>query len=289
MPAFEALAAAVEAGDDETAERTLTAILARGPEGDTLERAEAFERILRGRRLGRALELRLHARADPEDERQVVLVLEGRHGLPEPLGVRSLPGRLEVLWTGVDATGLEQRAARSLGVDAVTRFDVEPGQELSLPLGRFPVGTGTGLAVRASFELEFPGCELEQAGQLFPVNRLAVEPTSLTRLAAFLPNEPVEPSELVRYLEAGGDFTAATLERAVRIAPERRGEALDLLAQAAQRMPRQELERALPALRWLSGNRHLGADVEAWRRWLEARPSPFGVSESADQSSPRIR
>jgi hypothetical protein len=125
--------------------------------------------------------------------------------------------------------------------------------------------------VRASFALVLPSGELLFDGQAYPANTLTVRPCSVQRLAPFLPTGPVEPEELLRYLGGQRVATPALLERAVRIPPERREEALELLSAAALDMTRPELERALPALRWLSGQRHLGADVDAWRRWREQR------------------
>ena len=201
----------------------------------------------------------------------MALVLEAQHGLDRPLGLRSLPAMLTLLQTGVAPNGLEQRSARSLGVEELAELELPPGRPTRVRLGEFPLDTGTAMAVRATFELEVPAGELLLDGQAFPANELSVRPCTLVRLADYLPKAPVEPSELVRYLTGPRVALAALLERAVRIAPERRGETLDLLAAAAEGLTAQQLERAAPALRWVSGNRELGSDGEAWRRWLAAR------------------
>jgi hypothetical protein len=256
-------------------------------------RAEGFARILEGRRLARALDLALAVRPVGEpaggNGKRVELVLEARHGLEQTLGVRSLPAMLTLLEVGVDARGLEQRQARSLAVEELERLDLPPGRVTRVPLGEFALDPGSALALRATFELDVPAGELYLDGRPFPANGLRVRPCNAVRLAAFLPSGAVEPSELVRCLLEGCS-TPALIERAVRIAPERRDEALELLAQSAPALTRQEVERAVPALRWISGERELGLDAEAWRRWLAARASgPRGTGElpeSRDSPAP---
>ena len=271
VPAFEALGHAIEAGEDQVAQDLLGKILEREPEGDTLARAEGYGRILEGRRLSRALELRLIVSPAERKPGRVVLHLEASHDLPGTLGVHSLPPILKMLVTGVDPRGLEQRSARSIGVDRASFFEVEPNRPHRIRLGDYPLNAGTALAVRGTYELEFPASELELGGELFPANDLTVIPATEVRLASFLPTGPVDPAELLRYLKGDSFSTPAMLERAVRVAPERRAEALDLLSKEAGQMSLVQLEQAIPALRWISGNRHLGADVEAWRRWLTTR------------------
>jgi hypothetical protein len=61
------------------------------------------------------------------------------------------------------------------------------------------------------------------------------------------------------------------MERAVRITPERRAEALDRLTPVVERLSIVELELLVPALRWLSRVTRPGGDPEAWRLWLRER------------------
>ena len=69
----------------------------------------------------------------------------------------------------------------------------------------------------------------------------------------------------------------ALIERAVRVPIVRRGEALDALTPIALGMPRTDMVVLVPALRWLSGRRELGADVDSWVAWLEARAAAAGT------------
>jgi len=60
----------------------------------------------------------------------------------------------------------------------------------------------------------------------------------------------------------------------VRIAPERREEALDLLTPAVLRLGRERperLEACAPALRWLARTGRQGNAPSAWTAWFEAR------------------
>jgi hypothetical protein len=270
VPAFDALTAAVDAHDDETARRILARIQARNPDGPTQRRADAFERILDGRDLVGALELRLvHELA--ETEGKILVFFEARHELDEPLRVRTAPATLNLLLAGIDMTGFEHRTARTVTVDAIADFKVAPGGPTRIGLGDFQLMTGTALAVRGRWDLQLLPGEIRRAGESYPATGFQVAPCTAGRLAAFLPTEAVEPAELLRYLEGSEFSMPALIERTVRIEPKRRGEALDLLTPYMLAAAPLEVERVVPALRWLSGQRELGGDPLAWQGWLEVR------------------
>ena len=90
-------------------------------------------------------------------------------------------------------------------------------------------------------------------------------------LAVFLPSDPVDPAELVRYVREEPLLTPELLERCVRIPLSQRAQALDLLTPVALKLPSGEMEKLAVALRWLSGETDMGADSRAWRQWLDER------------------
>ena len=270
VPAFDALTAAVDARDDELARRILARIQARGPDAPTTRRAEAFERILDGRALTAELDLRL-VHEPAAQEGVIAVIFEARHGLDEQLRVRTAPATLQLLLVGIDLTGFEHSSARSVTVDAIADFKIEPGVPTRIGLGDFELMPGTALAVRGRWELQLLPGEILRAGESFPATGFEVSPCSAGRLAAFLPTDEVEPAELLRYLQGSEFSLPALIERAVRIAPERRAEALDLLTPQLLGAAPLEVERAVPALRWLSGQRDLGGDPLMWQGWLATR------------------
>jgi len=145
------------------------------------------------------------------------------------------------------------------------------GQLTRVELGSFEVPVGGALGVEADWDLHLPPGAVRWRGSDYPVNTLAVRGCETLRLAPWLPQGLVEPTALADYVAAGGRSMPALVERAVRVELARREEALDALVPVALGLPRPELAVLVPALRWLSAERGLGADVEAWRAWLEAR------------------
>ena len=112
----------------------------------------------------------------------------------------------------------------------------------------------------------------------YPAMGWPVGPASRTVHAPFLPESPVEPQELVDYLEskslAGRPIERALppiMERTVRIPASQREEALGLLRPLVERSTPEEIERIVPALRWLARTSSPGGDPLAWRAWLRGR------------------
>jgi hypothetical protein len=277
-PAFRALEAAVVGGEDARARRVLAGILARGPTGDVLELARAFERVLDGRDLVRSLDLRLALEPDAEREGRMRVLLFASHGGTESLRLRLPPGSLEHLVVAVDARGIETRDLGSRIVDAVEELVLAPGRTRRVELARYSVPLGRALAARDQWRLRLRSGEVEVAGAAYPAADPSVAPCERTLVAAFLPSEPIEPAELARYLRATEElWTPALVERAVRIAPERREEALDLLAPVVRELAASDPERvaaATPALRWLARTGAPGRSAREWSRWLALRAEP---------------
>jgi len=270
QPAFGALQAAVDEHEDELARRILERIRAREPQGETLQRLRAFRRVLDGRDLARTLSLELVPRElEPGRYR---LRLEASYPGLDRLRVTAGPSRLRVLLNGIDPRGFEQRAAVSEAVVTTESFEIRPGEVTRIRIGDFDVPIGTELAVRATWELSLaPGEIVRGSRTAVPINEFPTAPGQVIRRAPFLPTAPVDAAELVRYLRGDTFSTEAMLERAVRIPVEAREEALDALTPVVAEMTLIELERSVPALRWLSGNRELGGDPAQWRSWMAWR------------------
>jgi hypothetical protein len=107
--------------------------------------------------------------------------------------------------------------------------------------------------------------------RFLPAQHIPIEQLELVRLGSYLPTAPVEPQELKAYVETGRMFVPALMERAVRIPPERREEALDLLSPLVERMNVMDLEALVPALRWLARTSRPAGDPDAWRQWMSNR------------------
>jgi hypothetical protein len=276
-PAFSALGAAVAARDDALAERILARILASDPDEPTRAHAEVYRRILRGRALGR--ELRLSLAAEPADDgASVEVALLAGHGMEQTLEVRGGAGTLRQLLTGLDGAGTESRLARSVAVEAVERLRLPPGEPRRVRLGRYEVPVGGALGVQARWDLHLPAGTIRADGGDFPLDGVSVAGCETLRLAPWLPQGPVEPGELARYVADGGRSMPAVVERTVRVPLDHRGEALEALVPVAAELPVIDLPVLIPALRWLSEERSLGADAEAWARWLQARSTAPGAT-----------
>jgi len=290
-PAFESLAAALAADDEPTAERILDRILARDPPQSERALAATYGRILRGRKLARTLDLQLEAEVS-EDHQTAAVALVASHPLDQPIELRGGAGTLNQILTSVDASGLERRVSRSVGLEDVADLRIPPGKQARVALGRYEVPIGGALAVEVAWDLRLPPGTVRVDGEDLPVQTFTVHGCETRRIAAWLPAAVVEPGELARYVASGGRSMPALVERAVRIDPQQRREALEALAPVALAMPRMDLAVLVPALRWLSGERNLGGDVDAWAKWLEGvragppPPPPTGPDLPATGSTP---
>ncbi len=269
-PAFAQIAECLERRDEVLARRMLELVLARGPSGAALARAEGFANVLDGRATASALDLALEALPEGDGGRhRIVLVVT--NPLDEAVRVRCPGSVLDYFCLGVNERGIEQRIQRRVVVDALDGLAVEPGEPRRLRLGAFDVPIGGMVGARALWRLDAVGGTLARGGRELPANRLAEATCEVVRLDPRLPAAPVEPDELVSYLERGAPSVAALIERAVRIEPRRRDEALDLLAGRLLQRPDVEIEAALPALRWLAASRDAHDGPADWRRRLQAR------------------
>lgn len=272
VPALEAIRLSLADGDEPTARRTLGFLLGRRPEGRTLELARGFERILDGRERTGWLDLRLEAVERPAEPAVYDLrLILAQHG-PESLLLRAGGARLRVTQYAVDPDGRERRGTRRDAVPFPAELTIEAEGEARLDVAVLSLEPPTGiLAFSSQFDLELLPGEFLANGRYLPVQSIPIASLEIVRLAGELPAAAIDPDELIAYVERGRIFVPALLERAVRIAPERRAEALDGLLPIVERLNIVELELLVPALRWLSRAAHPGGDPETWRRWLRAR------------------
>jgi hypothetical protein len=272
LPAVEALRDAVEAHEDLEARRILARLRARSPGPEVQALMGAFERILDGRALSAKIDTRLIAREHGEVLGDYRLVLELTSRDPEPISMRPAGARLRVGYTSVDPQGSAQTAIQYVSVEGLTRIELEQDETVVLELVDVSPPQPAGmLALEGDYRLEFLATELVHAGRSLPANDMPGPETTIVRLAGYIPNGTIEPSELFRYVEAGDVHVPALMERTVRILPERRGEALDLLEPLIAKLANPDLKELVPALRWLTGASSPGGDPEAWRRWMAHR------------------
>ncbi len=277
-PAFESLQSALESGDDVAARAIVQRVRALQPNASVLEALAAFERILDGREIARTVDLRLITRAAEHagSQRLTLVVVPHREGsLVLHAGASTLSTRL---W-GIDARGYEHRSARSEPHGDLERVELQGNEPKLIDLAEFDMPMSNELALRLRFELSLVEPEFEIDGRRLPAASLRVEPCEACSLARFLPTGAVEPAELVHCLSSPGFSLPAAIERTVRIVPDRRAEALDLLEPVIDHMARVDLERAVPCLRWLSGDRDLGGDPDLWRRWADDRARDRAAKE----------
>ncbi len=285
-PAFEALAAAVEAHEDEVARGILGGLSARlaaerepsPAEAPGIARAlsivDGYPRILRGRGLVAGIDLELHAvEAAESSSVRVFLRASSRHD--RELLMRPGPSTLRIQQTSLGPLGAEMHSAWTRHVAGLEEFIVAKEGSVDVPLGSFPLAVpGDSLATRMRWDLVLRSGEIETGEGACPAAGIVVSGVQVERLAAVLPTAPVEPSELARYASGGTPWLPALLERALRVAPERRGEALDLLAPLVETSTPAQLERLAPALRWLSGESDPVAGHLGWKSWFRDRALP---------------
>lgn len=286
---FEALQAALEDRDQELAQRVLDRLLASQPNGAARARAEAFARVIEGRKLVSAMTLRLEAR-ETDEPGTYQLYLDVSHSLDDTLRLRCGGSAINYLAVGVDPYGIEQRAARNMLVDALDDLEIEAGKPREVLLGTFSLAVRGLMASRGRWELHSMAGSIERGGATFPAMNVDAAPLEVVRLDKGLATEPVTPEELVGFVNEAIKrqalrATPALLARAVRVESSRRFEALDALTPTALQLGNPDLACLLPVLRWLSGERELGADARVWRSWLEARVASRSQIDSRTEST----
>jgi len=277
QPQLEALTAAIEEGDDGVARRIAASLRARlaveavrGVEGTdhAQELLEGFERVLKGRLLVDALELELVDRLLPSGD-AVRIVLRARSR--RRVALRPSGAQLRVHRMSLSPEGKESRAVRTIAVADLGELPLDDGW-VEVPLDTFATTIpSNALGARTRWTLELLAGDVLEEDVPYPAQDVRVAGAERVDLAPFLPNLPVEPQELVAYAQRDELAMPPLLERTVRIAPERREEALDLLTAEVEGMTAEQIARLVPTLRWLSRTGLPGRDPLAWRAWLRRR------------------
>ncbi len=286
-PAFAALGAAVADGEDEMARAILDRILARSPEGEARERALAYDRILRGRALVRAVDLSLRLEELPRDAGHQRLVLDAVQRTEDVLRLALLPGTLEHRRSGVDALGVQHTELETRTADRLDEVVLLPGEVRSIPLGRFPVRLDGVIALRERWRLLLRSGEIFLGEQGFPAAHVPVTPLEVDRLSGQLDPEPTTAEDLLALLDAGEEVALLDfLALAVRVDPEMRGDVLAEVLPSASRWvsdSRERYESLEPALLWLAGEGALGGDgLEDWVQGESVRTLPEDPDSGLD-------
>jgi hypothetical protein len=218
------------------------------------------------------LDLCLSAEELEGESGSYMLVLSAAHPFDEVIVLHPSMARLSETVTTVDPQGSEQRSVNSRALEHLSHIEIPPGEPTRVELAELDLPAVAGiLAIRARVRLALLPGGLSRGERALPAQDLRVEPVECVRLAAVLPAAAIEPRELLRYVTEERVRRPALMERAVRILPARRGEALDLLAANVNRLSVPACEDLVPALRWLDEERTPGGDPTAWREWLLAR------------------
>ncbi|MEX1023533.1 MAG: hypothetical protein WD226_00525 [Planctomycetota bacterium] len=282
---IQTIRAALRERDDVTA-RALTERLALIGGDDVRELVAGFRRVLDGRALVAELDLRLVIEtAQPDslepalDARRVLLTAE--HQGQRPVRLRLPIGRLEHLVVGLEPTGAENRHLETTITHVFADVTLAPGRVTEFEVVRYTLPTESALAVRERWRLTFGDGHVEADGRELPAALVSAADAHGERLAPELPTAPVEPADLVAYAGGPRVFLPLLLEHAVRIAPERRDEAvvaiLPLLEELAVDHPRRGRMLA-PVLRWLTRSTEPGAEPTAWVAALHRHLSPTDSS-----------
>lgn len=238
---------------------------------DVLGLLEAFERILAGRALVDSLDLELFLRTDEVTQHTRVL-LRARTSRATRVELRPGPALLRTHRILLLPDGRETRTVLTQGVENLASISLDAGGWLEVPVASFSSTIpGNALAARTSWSLSFRAGEILEEGVSSPAMTVPVLSVERVDLAYFLPTRPVEPLELASFVQRNDVSLPPILERTVRVLPERREEALNLLAPLVEAWTPEQIERLVPSLRWLSRVNFPGRDPLLWREWLRNR------------------
>ncbi len=265
--------AEAKARQDEIAIRTLSGELPSAESvAAALRVADGFGKVIDGRSRMEAIDLRVALERRPGTE-MVDLLLVAKSSWPEPLVLSPGLGGVEVLRASLEPrTGIERRESSIQVVEEGTRLKLPPGEEVRMTLLELPIEVPVGaIATRMEAFVYFNAGSVSDAGRVLPMRTEDLPRAKRTDLAGWVPGSLVEPSELSGLVGRGDAPLPAILERAVRIAPDRRDEALDRLGKVVQTLPIESFEAVVPAVRWIVGTNQFGRDEKRWRDWLIER------------------
>jgi len=271
--AFLGLERALDGDENRSARRILAGILARNPEGKSLELAQAYGRVLDGRALGEQVEFLLEgelieAEEDAESGDLYRMALYCTNHSEFSVQLLMPPPTLERLDHRLYLSGSDSRAVENRVVDGLEGLSLEAGESIRIDLGEFDAGLANAIARRDRWRLESLSGEVLADGVRLPLRAPEVATYEQVFLATYLPDAQVEPEVLLEYIERSSFTMPGLLERCIRIDPARWTETLRRLAPLVQSMDDERLAYIAPALRWLSRSARLGGDPRTWRAAL---------------------
>lgn len=304
--AFEGLDRALEEGEDDSARRILTGIMARGPRGRSLELAMSYSRVLEGRELAAGIEFALVDERTFSDEAtsesgvyRLALFCTNRNEsevqvfLPPPT-LEYLDHRLYLASTETKLTSSDTRAVENRVVEGLDGLVLAAGESVRIELGEFSLTCESAMARRERWRLKTLSGELLVGERRLPFRAPEVQSCEVVRIPDYFPKQPLDPEVLVEYVKREDLNLPALLERCVRIPASRWTETLEMLAPVVQTMEDQRVSDIAPALRWLSRSARVGGDARTWRAGLasltdqpEAREALDLPSSQSDPVDPR--
>lgn len=283
LPSLQALAQAVDSGQDREAAAILRRIEMRQPRGQVLEIVEAYRRILDGRAVVAGLRLRLECRVEPAEElpadapegtRFARLFLVAESAIAEKVLLETGPATLFVTRSVVGVNGIERDAVETRAFDSLRRLEIGPEAPAEVSLARFFVSAAPGeLASRIRFELDVRSGSARILDREVPVMRLRVADAEETVLAPELRELPAAaPEDLVALVSESAQVDlASALAIAVRIQPDDRERTLDLITPRIDHATEDAVRALVPSLRWIAVTSEPGGWPAAWRAWLRDR------------------
>lgn len=276
---FQAVKNALDDRDLDTAQAVLKQLTgqlereARGGSTRVREQARAaqvlasgFQGVIDGRTRLAALDMRLELENQASGQLRLFLVVQS--AWQNDLLLAPGPASLFELRTQVDPAGRQASVARSDALDAL-RLEVAAESSVRIALGTYSSTTsGASIAERLVLRLDLRSGEIREGGEAYPAQLFAIPPLEYVGLASFLPTSSIEPQELAHYLGRPEPSLAPIMERAVRILPGQREEALTMLLPLLDRATDAEFQRMSPALNWLAPDGPPVAGRETWARWI---------------------
>jgi hypothetical protein len=299
VPAFDALQAALDAGDTRLARHILARIWMRHPKGATRELAAGFERIVSGRECAASLDLALECRPVADDESAAAtragsmrVVLRASSTSRSDFVLRPGPASLVITRTAVDARGNEQSSVEMTACGEIPALEFSRGATLETELTTFALPLPqAALAVRVRVELDLRSGTFLREKKELPAQKLRVAAGEAnTRAPALEAAGPASPSALLELAQPGKFTASRALEIAVRVPPADRARALDALWPLVDTLPEVDVKRLVPSLRWLALTSQPGGGAEAWRAYLRARSAartPGPLRERLDLPNPQ--
>ncbi|MEZ5977156.1 MAG: hypothetical protein R3F34_02940 [Planctomycetota bacterium] len=300
-PRFEAaldqVRAALDGEETEVARQILAGMLARRPEGLTLETVRRYVDIVDGRAIFEATDLELTVEADPDRPGGTLARLHVATTLRDEAALDVPPMIATRTVTSLDASGVERAATSTAVFDAAVGLVLPvEGDEREFVVAHADLPRGQVLAVREVWTLDCLAGHVVFEDRRLPLRSFRIEAPVKEWISSNIARSTIEPAEVGDFLsdpaafEARGEaFTARLLERVLRVPKDRREELVAVLAESAEKLDDLARARLLPAVDWLLGC----ADDATAERWAQALASvvepvnPLGAAVGGASGTPR--